>query len=50
MVCIRKKELLKVAKEKTIYANSIIENSVFNKITTAALLENDKVILNVVGS
>lgn len=34
----------------TIYANSIIENSVFNKITIAALLENDKVMLNIVGS
>jgi len=33
----------------TIYANSIIENSVFNKISIVTLLENDKVILNIVG-
>jgi NAD+--asparagine ADP-ribosyltransferase len=34
----------------TIYSNSIIENSVFNKITIATLLENDKVVLNIVES
>lgn len=34
----------------TIYANSVIENSVFNKITIVALLENEKVVLNIVGN
>ncbi|MBU3102326.1 MULTISPECIES: hypothetical protein [Clostridium] len=34
----------------TIYANSIIENSVFNKISIVTLLENDKVILNIVDN
>lgn len=34
----------------TIYSNSIIENSVFNKITIPTLLKNDKIILNIVES
>jgi len=34
----------------TIHANSIIENSVFNKITIATLLENDKAVLNIIGN
>jgi len=34
----------------TIYLKSIIENSAFNKITMPTLLENEKVILNIIGS
>jgi hypothetical protein len=33
----------------TIYSNSIIENSVYNKITIATLLKNDKAVLNIIG-
>jgi hypothetical protein len=33
----------------TIYSKSIVENSVFNKITMPTLLENEKVTLNIVG-
>jgi hypothetical protein len=48
--CTLEKRFAEEAKGKvTIYAKSIIENSVFNKITIATLLENEKVILNIVG-
>ncbi|WP_026881388.1 hypothetical protein [Clostridium akagii] len=34
----------------TVYANAIIENSVFNKISIETLLKNDNVVLNIVGN
>ena len=49
--CTLEKRFAEQAEGKvTIYANSIIENSVFNKITIATLLKNEKVVLNIVGS
>lgn len=48
--CVLEKKFAQNIKGKvTITANTIIENSVFNKITIPTLLENDNVIINVVG-
>lgn len=48
--CTLEKRFAEEVKGKvTIYANAIIENSVFNRITIKTLLENDKVALNIIG-
>lgn len=48
--CVLEKKFAEDIKGKvTISANNIIENSVFNKITIPTLLENDNVIMHIVG-